>query len=117
MDTPTVSVRYQNRREIEVAITENKPLLERAIVALYERQTEEERVNLTSHFRNGRGFSKADSRVCGLMAKSILKGIRDRNMKYGDILQSSWYKIALKRIPRYSKQLLELHQIKHSRKN
>lgn len=65
-----------NREGIEKLLNENDRAVERAIVAIYRRQTSEEQNSNTTIHRNGMGFSGAHANYGTYLAKWILSGKR-----------------------------------------
>lgn len=61
---------------IGYVLTTNDKAVERAIVVLYNRQTNDEKRDKNTRHRNGRGFNGADARIGSYLAEWILKGNR-----------------------------------------
>ena len=55
-------------------LQENQTWLERGIVALYHKQTEDEMASKDTHHRNGCGFNVADAKYLSYVAEYILSG-------------------------------------------
>lgn len=104
--------RFNTREEVADAILESPELLEAAVVAIYRSQTQEERNNLSTSMKNGKGFNKFDSRIGSLMAKSILKGVQNQGKTFGSVLTGQWAQTARRIMPKYSGQLLILNHLK-----
>ena len=81
---------------IKQKILTDQRWLERAVVAIYERQTEREQDLFITEDFNERGFNNVDCRTGAFMAQWIQKGNR---------LSGKWIKIAQKIMPKYANQL------------
>ncbi|MCI0525954.1 MAG: hypothetical protein L0Y56_00675 [Nitrospira sp.] len=77
--------------------------VERAIIAIYSRQTQEEQVSESTLRLNGIGFSGADARLGSYYARWIQNGKR---------LSGKHLERARKMTLKYRKQLLEIAQLK-----
>ena len=87
------------REKIVELLNANPKAVERGIVRLYERQTEDEQsAGRTSH-SNGRGFNATDARPGTYMAKWIQSGKR---------LDGRWLDRAREMTVRYAGQLAEI---------
>lgn len=62
------------RQQIEQKLRVNDRWVERAIVALYRRQTQDEQTRNTTEDSNEIGFNKADARMGGYLARWIMTG-------------------------------------------
>jgi hypothetical protein len=80
-------------------INTNQAWLERAILAIFERQTRDEQNTENTHWNNNVGFSAADAHRLSYYAKWILSG-KHLNGRHLDI--------ARKRIIKYRKQLTQI---------
>lgn len=92
----------------------NDLAVERALLALYERQTEvEKRVNHSTHL-NMRGFNQGDAPDMSSMAKQILNG------RHLDARQLEWLRAPQhryrSRIGKYWRQLLEIAREREARR-
>lgn len=76
---------------------------ERAVLAIYRRQTEYEKASLETRFRNSEGFNGVDARCGTIMARWILSGRH---------LSGEWEAKARKIMPKYAGQLLEITKLK-----
>lgn len=91
---------------LKAKVEENPSLvIGRALVALFQRQTSEEKNSNGTKFKNGVGFSANDARIGTLAAKYYLK--------HGTLLEwqlKPWLKIVndYPRITKYTKQLNEI---------
>jgi hypothetical protein len=84
---------------IQFLLTTNDRAVERGVLAIYNRQTSDEKVIGITRHTNGRGFNGPDSRVGTYYANWIIKGNRltGRHLINARIM-----------IMKYSKQLLEV---------
>lgn len=73
------------REEIEANLQKYDKWVERAIVAIYNKQTESEKRVKGANRRNGVGFSKADAGFLTDLAESYKEygGLTDAQIKYG----------------------------------
>jgi hypothetical protein len=93
-----------NKEEIIKILEENDFAVGRAIVAIYEYQTSEEKMTASTKNRNGVGFSGCDARMGTWIAKEILQSGRNKDFKlYGHVL----YK-ARKMAKKYAGQLTDI---------
>lgn len=84
--------------QLQQGLDANAKWVERAIVVLYERQTNDERATSSTCLKNGRGFASCDARSGTYMAKWVLQGKH---------LDGKWLDKARKMAKKYSRQLLE----------
>lgn len=91
---------------IKQKILTDQRWLERAVVAIYERQTEREQDLFVTEDYNERGFNNVDCRTGAFMAQWIQKG---------NSLSGKWIKIAQKIMPKYANQLAAIAQEKEKR--
>jgi hypothetical protein len=85
--------------------------VERGILAIYDRQTQDEKVSETTNHQNGVGFSGADAQILSSFAEQIEKKLQ-RGIKAGQCLSVKQMELARKKIVRYSRQLLEIAEAK-----
>lgn len=78
----------------------------RALVALFNEQTNEEKSDNITKFRNGAGFAKPDARVGAIAAKTFLK-----NGKLEDWQLRVWMKPNKQNLPRIVKYADQLNEI------
>lgn len=78
----------------------------RALVALFKEQTQEERSDNITKFRNGVGFAKPDARVGTIAAKTFIK-----NGKLEDWQLRVWMKPNKQNLPRIVKYAEQLNSI------
>lgn len=87
------------KNEIRVLLHNNLHAIERGIVAIYRRQTNDEQQQSTTKHDNGRGFTAADAKMGTYLAKWILSGRR---------LSGEWRFKARDLIKKYAGQLVEV---------
>ena len=77
--------------------------IEKAVLVLFERQTDDEQTNKVTRWENGRGFNSSDSRYLTYVSNYLLGGrhLSGRHLE----------KVASK-MPKYWRQILEEIQIK-----
>src|SRR6188768_583217 len=63
-----------NKAKIEALLVKSNPAVERAILAIYERQTQDEKVTSGTRHRNSRGFSAAHVSKGSYYARWVLGG-------------------------------------------
>jgi len=85
--------------EIKDKVLTNDKWLERAILAIYNKQTEDEKQTEDTRYDNKVGFSGAHATIMSSFAKQLLKGYK---------LSPKQKAIALKVMPKYSKQLAKI---------
>jgi len=90
-----------NKDTIRELLAKNDTAVERAILAIFKRQTEDEQATSDTRHTNGRGFSQAHAKRGSHLAKWILSG-RHLSGKF----QEQGRKIAM----RYARQLAEIAQ-------
>ena len=93
------------QRSIERLLLTSDKAVERAIVALYRRQEEDERASEHTTHRNGRGFSVAHAKVASYCARWILSGKR---------LSGHWLRDCRVIALYYSRQLSEIAKIRQA---
>lgn len=95
-------------RESLAALLERKPevVVGRALVALFRKQTDSERVDNTTDNNNGVGFSGADARSGSITAKYYIK-----HGKLLDWQVEQWTKSAKNGYPRLCKYVKQLNAI------
>ena len=98
-DTIATMLRNPNRRYVEAVVG-------RALVALLQRQTEDEQRSNDTHVHNSIGFSGADARSGSLTAKSFIK-----NGGLVDWQLDKWTKLAKNGYPRLAKYAKQLNEI------
>jgi len=98
--------------QIKAQLLTNQALLERAVVAIYEKQTADEQRSMETKHDNGIGFAGCDSRNGSYMAQYILKGIGQYGKTYGQNLSGKFLEKARKFMPKYAKQLHKIQMAK-----
>lgn len=88
-----------SKESIRELLLSNDRAVERAIVALYKRQTASEQYTKSTHKDNGVGFSAADARVLSSYAQEILGGYRLQAVNLYDARQ---------RVLKYTQQLFSI---------
>jgi len=86
-------------RMIREKVSTDAKWAERAVVALYHRQTADEQVIRETSIKNGVGFNGADANILTSFAEQIMRGRR---------LSPKQLAIAYKKLPKYAKQLLSI---------
>lgn len=104
--------RFKTAEEVKEAVLKEQRHLERALVAIYELNTINERKCKRTFGRDGKGFSKYHMKVCCFMAQYVQRRVKVFGHPYGVNLDGQWLDTAKKIVPKYSKQLLKLNQKK-----
>ena len=111
--TPVRTISQMTREEcrqyFQQMIAENNYWLYRAILAIYDRQTESEKKYEDVTHRNGQGFTPADARILCSFAKQILK--RNNNQRetlYDNSLSEKQQDWARRLMPKYARQLVRI---------
>lgn len=97
---------YTKQDMIEL-LEKNDKFLERAIIQLFYRQTEDEKQLSDSKHTNNRGFNKPDSRRMSIYAKVCLAK-KNQHKGEGNRLEDWMKQDARKRIIKYAGQLAEI---------
>lgn|SRR5487761_2189874 len=91
--------------QIKAGLSVNPKWVERAIIVLFEKQTNDEQAALDTKYVNGQGFTSADARRMSFVAKFLLSGkhlTREKALGiYGRRLQK--YAVQLARIAEETK--------------
>jgi hypothetical protein len=103
---------FKTTKEVKEAILKDQRHLERALVAIYELNTIEERTKKKAIGRDGKGFSKYHMKICCYMAQYVQRRVKVFGHSYGNNLNDTWLEKAKKIVPKYSEQLLKLNQKK-----
>ena len=88
---------------IQDALTKSDKFVERAILALYERQTAEEQAYAMTEEDNGMGFNGQDAELLSSYAEWIKKSWKEEGKRLSDKQRA----IARKKLPKYWAQLAE----------
>lgn len=94
--------------QIREKLVTDQRMLERAVVAIFEKQTEDEQRTGDTRHDNGIGFAGCDSQNGSYMAKYILTGIERYGKQYGQNLSGKFLEKAKKFMPKYAKQLYKI---------
>ena len=88
---------------IQAKLSNDVRWIERAVLVLFERQTDDEQTNKVTRWENGRGFNSSDSRYLTYVSNYLLGGrhLSGRHLE----------KVAAK-MPKYWRQILEEIQMK-----
>jgi hypothetical protein len=88
---------------IQAKLSSDVRWIERAVLVLFERQTDDEQTNKVTRWENGRGFNSSDSRYLTYVSNYLLGGrhLSGRHLE----------KVATK-MPKYWRQILEEIQMK-----
>jgi type IV secretory pathway component VirB8 len=95
----TTTKKWTEQSIIELLNSSDKAVT-RAVIAIYKRQTEDEKVTHDTKHTNGIGFNSADARLLSYCAQYAQKNNCDLSGKY--------LTTARKRIVKYRKQLLQI---------
>lgn len=87
---------------IKELLLTNPIMLERSIVKIWENQTNDEQSSLTTHHNNGIGFNGTDAHILSSFAEWIMKSYRPEGQRLSDKQRA----LAMKKMPKYSRQLL-----------
>lgn len=101
---PCKTKKEREEKVKHLLLTNDKAVL-RGVVAIYNRQTLDEKASEITKHTNSQGFCAFDAPLMSLYAKQILK--------YGG-LSSTQLKIAREKIVRYRKQLAEIAALKET---
>lgn len=85
---------------VNAKLTSDQLFLEKALVALYMKQTLDEQRNEATHHQNNVGFNSADARKCSYCAAWVKSGRHLSGRFLGDMK---------KRLPKYAKQVAYLY--------
>lgn len=96
-----------NEQSIKALLDSNTRAVEKAIVAIYQRQTGDEKASKHTNHINGMGFSKYDAEFMSSLAEWIMRG---------RTLTPRQLAIGRNKIKRYHRQLVEIANAKESQK-
>lgn len=99
---------------IKGAILASDKVLFRAILAIYKRQTEDEKSDGATRYDNGVGFSGVDSFILTSFAEQLLAAQRVNAPFW---LSSKQKEIARRKMVKYARQLLEISKANASQTN
>ncbi len=114
MQANTILTNTPKTTEEILTLLQNQRYLERAIVAIFEKQTEDEKATNTTKLTNNVGFNGPDAHLGSYLAKYILKGVKEYRKEYGNNLSGDFLNRAKKIMPKYAKQLLSMAKSKQS---
>lgn len=104
------------KEEIKDLLKTNDKAVERALLALLERQTEDERNTESTRHTNNRGFTQADARIFTSMAKQVKRGYSLSAKQLG-FLRNGKSERYPSRIGKYAGQLAEIANLKEQAKS
>jgi hypothetical protein len=106
MKTKSVVDPIYNKEYFRQMVTTKPAWTIRAILVLYERQTEDEKDAMSTMEENGAGFNGFDAEFLSSLAEQVLSG---------KFLSENQIKAAQKKIGKYSQQLLDIALSKKER--
>jgi hypothetical protein len=89
--------------EIKALLTESRRAVEKALLVLLDRQTEDEQRAEATHEHNGMGFTSYDAELLTSFAKQVKENRYQRAL--GQRLSERQFEIAKKRVMKYAKRL------------
>ncbi len=98
------------RAEVLAALERSDKFVERALLALYERQTQDERDNATTTHSNGIGFSGVDAPILTSCAQWVLRS----RMPEGLRLTPRQRAVVRKKVRKYVGQLVEVAEARRA---
>lgn len=103
LDTLNANAMEYTKEVIQAKLSTDIRWIEKAVLVLFSRQTDDEQTNQVTRWENGRGFNSSDSRYLTYIAKYLLGGrhLSGRHLE----------KVATK-MPKYWRQILEEIQMK-----
>lgn len=104
--------RFTTEAEVREAVLNNQRHLERALVALYNQNTVNERIIRKNIGRDRKGFNKVHMKIGCMMGQFVQRRVQAFNHPYGTNLDGKWLKVAKTIVPQYARQLLELNKKK-----
>lgn len=102
---------YKTQDSIKELLERSDLAVERAILAIYARQTADEQITETTSHKNGVGFSGVDAEILSSFAQQIERK-SGNGVKIGHCLSEKQMAIARRKMMRYSRQLLEVAEEK-----
>ena len=93
-----------NKENIKVLLETNAKFLERAIVKVYEKQTQDEQQTQSTNHNNNVGFNSSDSFILSSFAQQIIKSTYPE----GNRLSLKQKEIALPKMLKYSNQIAKI---------
>lgn len=109
MTTITTSpvVKVHTSESIKALLETSSKAVEKGILVIYDRQTQDEKSTESTNHQNGVGFSGVDAEILSSFAAQILRK-QGRGQALGTCLSEKQMAIAKKKIARYSRQLAEV---------
>lgn len=108
MSTVTeVKATVQSPDTIKALLEKSSKAIERGILAIYERQTADEKATESTNHENGVGFSGADAEILSSFASQIMRK-ESRGVALGQCLSEKQIVIARKKMLKYARQLAEI---------
>lgn len=92
--------------EVREKLSSSPAWAERALLALLARQTEDERIEKSARYENGRGFNGTDAGLLSSFAEQVAKK-RAAGVPLGNALSAKQREIAFRKLPKYARQVLE----------
>lgn len=105
--TSTPVVKVHTSESIKALLETSSKAVEKGILVIYDRQTQDEKTTESTNHQNGVGFSGADAEILSSFAAQILRK-QSRGIELGKCLSEKQMAIAKKKIARYSRQLAEV---------
>jgi len=112
MDT---HITFVHTKESILLLLDGDAAVLRGILAIYERQTADEKSSETTKHHNGMGFNGRDAAFGTSLAKQILAWNADKNSKFNRPLSSKQMESARKMLKRYAGQLAKVANEKQSK--
>ena len=94
--------------EIREKLKTNDKWLVRGILAIYARQTADERSSQTTKYTNGVGFNGRDAAILSSFAKQILSWQATENPRYPSPLSPKQFELARRSMSKYAGQLARI---------
>lgn len=98
MSYADLTTKKAKMEHIRAMVSTNAAWATRALVRIYDNQTESEKDTDSTHNLNGIGFSGADAEILSSFAKQVIAG---------RTLSTKQMAIVYKKMPRYARQLME----------
>lgn len=103
---PKVKTLYTKEKLTHWLMT-NPGFLERALLKLYARQTQDEQISQTATHHNRMGFSGVDAEILTSFAQQVIRK-EQRGIPEGARLSPKQREVARKKLCRYTRQLAEI---------
>jgi len=100
--------------EIREKLVSNDKWLVRGILAIYERQTADEKSSQTTKHTNGVGFNGRDAAILSSFAKQILSWQATSNPRFRQPLSSKQFELARRMMSKYAAQLARIAEENNS---